>query len=373
MSWGAGCAWRRSLLCIALGAALQRAEAQSGSSAAVSPAAALHDSECARQQARPPPSNTSDLFEAWLQGYDRYKRPNLALRSHAEQISGENVTADVVRAGLYINQLWSFNEIDGTFMIQAYLTLGWRDPRLCFDDAQLPAPARGSGGASASGSAGRGKSVELDLNNRVLISSGVDRLHELWLPDVNLQNSLRLAGNVDPDADLFKVYSNGEIEWSRRFVVTLSADLDFAKLPFDTQFLYVNLESYRMPAQDLSLKWDLKSFPHGLDAEFNNPEWEFLTQAEPSDREKLAQYCGWDEEDKATVLGVEPWSSSSTPRAGQQPVKSHCDRRCWKLCEENTRKYDGDTDEFSRVRFSMVSHPSSFSHYAAATLIMLVL
>eukprot|EP01044_Picomonas_judraskeda_P013198 COSAG03_NODE_1970_length_3278_cov_72.680403_1_plen_438_part_00 len=290
----------------------------------------LHRMECGRQQAKYTPANTSELFIAWMDGYDRFQRPNLAIGSPTN-----DTAADTVRVGLYINQLWGFNEIDGTFMIQAYLTLGWRDPRLCFDDTHMP------GGGKRSSI--ERKSVELDLNNRVEIKSGVDRLHELWLPDVNIENSVRSAGNVEPDADLFKVYSNGSIEWSRRFVVTVSADLDFEKLPFDTQFLYVNLESYRMPADDLLLKWDLHSFPHGLDREFNNPEWEFYTQRQhnddPSSSEKLATYCGW---------------SSAPDYDPKLPIRSHCNRHCTKLCEVNTRQYAGDTDQFSRVRFSMV-------------------
>jgi hypothetical protein len=283
--------------------------------------------ECEQQQAKYTPANTTDLFKSWIDGYDRFKRPNLAI-----QKPDSDTPAEKVSAGLYINQLWDFNEIDGTFMIQAYLTLGWHDPRLCFNDALMP-------GVGKDGN----KSVELDLNNRVDITSGVDRLHELWLPDVNIENSIRLAGNVDPDADLFKVYSNGRIEWSRRFVVTLSADLDFEKLPFDTQFLYVNLESYRMPANDLVLEWDLQSFPHGLDKEFDNPEWEFFTQRQTEDdaaaAEKLSTYCGWD---------------SAQEYDSKHPIRSHCDRRCKQLCEVNTRQYAGDTDEFSRLRFSMV-------------------
>eukprot|EP01043_Picozoa_sp_COSAG02_P025118 COSAG02_NODE_1400_length_12844_cov_5.256493_14_plen_452_part_00 len=283
--------------------------------------------ECDQQQAKYTPANTSDLFDSWLDGYDRFKRPNVAIDRPSSDTPPETV-----RAGLYINQLWGFNEIDGTFMIQAYLTLGWRDPRLCFNAALMPGTAKNGN-----------KSVELDLNNRVEIKSGVDRLHELWLPDVNIENSVRLAGNVDPDADLFKVYSNGTIEWSRRFVVTLSADLDFEKLPFDTQFLYVNLESYRMPADDLLLQWDLQSFPHGLDQEFDNPEWQFYTQQkmedDPSAAQQLATYCGW---------------NSDPEYNSKHPIRSHCDRRCAKLCGVNTRQYAGDTDKFSRLRFSMV-------------------
>lgn len=292
------------------------------------------DAFCQQTKARGQrPNGTQAVFDGWLEhSYDRYMRPNVAIRSPTEQLQGVNVTAEDVRAGLYINQIWGFDEIDGTFMIQAYLTLGWRDPRLCFDDSALPKRRK-------TDRKSHGKSVELDLNNRVLVNSGVDRLHELWLPDINIQNSLKLTGNVDPDADLFKVFADGEVEWSRRFVVTLSVDYIFTNMPFDDQYLYVNLESYRMPAEDLQLRWDLESFPHGLDEHFNNPEWVFYTQDD--DKEKFEKLCGANGDAGDTTKSLsDHWS--------------HCSKRCRSLCTANTRQYDGDTDKFARVRFQMV-------------------
>ena len=52
-----------------------------------------------------------------------------------------------------------------------------------------------------------------------------------------------------------EIDEHGNVTWSRRFIVSLSAEFDFSDLPFDHQSLDVVLESYRMPTTAMTLKW----------------------------------------------------------------------------------------------------------------------
>jgi hypothetical protein len=251
------------------------------------------------------------------------------------------IREDHIQVGLFINQFWSINQIDGSFAIQAYLNLSWYDARLCFNDSRLPRDQN---------------TIELDRSNRMNTTTGVDFLHSMWLPDVNIQNSIRLSGDIAPDADLFHVKSNGFISWSRRFVVTLSADFEFTALPFDKQTLFVDLESYRMPSEAVQLEWDL-SGANGIDKDFNNVEWQFLdidpdpppsakkdhpfSQNDRSDLDELVERTLPSRGQPAVVAGV----------GASACIKSFCSSSCPLLCRAGNRQYEGDTKQFSRVSY----------------------
>jgi len=110
------------------------------------------------------------------------------------------------------------------------------------------------------------------------LTTGVSILEGLWLPDVHFQNSIQSGMDEMPDAQLLRVDECGQVLWARRFIVTLWVAFDFRQLPFDTQWLKIDLESYRMPVDDVVLRWtggcDKSSDYTGVALQ-TNPEWKF--------------------------------------------------------------------------------------------------
>ena len=219
---------------------------------------------CQERRKRDPQKNLDDVVDSWMESYDRLTRPALATKMatvathgiHDKQIDHENISV-----GLFVNQVWDIDQRAGSFKVQAQLRLLWQDDRLCFDGSNLHYPH-----------------INLDQDSMQNLTTGVSILEGLWLPDVHFHNSIRSGSEEQPDAQLLRVSECGDVMWARRFIVTLWVHFDFTQLPFDAQHLKIELESYRMPVEDVVLKWtggcDRSADYTGV-ANQTNPEWQF--------------------------------------------------------------------------------------------------
>lgn len=223
---------------------------------------------CQSRRKRHAETHQERVVDGWVDSYDRLTRPALATKMAAlgdDRIQGKHVDHENISVGLFVNQVWDIDQRAGSFKVQAQLRLLWQDDRLCFDGSNLHHPR-----------------INLDEQSMQNLTTGVSILESLWLPDVHFHNSIHSGTEEQPDAQLLRVSECGEVLWARRFIVTLWVDFRFQQLPFDSQRLNLELESYRMPVDDVVLKWT-GGCDHGSDytgvADQSNPEWKFTDTA----------------------------------------------------------------------------------------------
>lgn len=223
---------------------------------------------CQERRKRARQTHQMKVVDGWMDSYDRLTRPALATKMASlgkGEIRDQHVDHENISVGLFVNQVWDIDQRAGSFKVQAQLRLIWQDDRLCFDGSALHHPR-----------------INLDQDSMQNLTTGISILESLWLPDVHFHNSIHSGTEEQPDAQLLRVSECGEVLWARRFIVTLWVDFDFARLPFDTQQLKIELESYRMPVDDVILKWtggcDRSADYTGV-ANQSNPEWQFADSA----------------------------------------------------------------------------------------------
>lgn len=219
---------------------------------------------CLSRRKRTARSRQEHVVDDWMESYDRLTRPALATKMEAlgnDVIRGRHVDPENISVGLYVNQVWDIDMRAGSFKMQAQLRLLWQDDRLCFDGSELHHPR-----------------INLDQDSMQNLTTGVSILESLWLPDVHFYNSIHGGLEAQPDAQLLRVTECGQVLWARRFIVTLWVDFNFAELPFDSQTLKIEMESYRMPVEDVLLRWtggcDRSADYTGVAVQ-SNPEWQF--------------------------------------------------------------------------------------------------
>jgi hypothetical protein len=219
---------------------------------------------CQERRKRAAQTHQEHVVDSWMESYDRLTRPALATKMAAVGTGGihdKHIDHENISVGLFVNQVWDIDQRAGSFKVQAQLRLLWQDDRLCFGGSNLHYPH-----------------INLDQDSMQNLTTGVSILEGLWLPDVHFHNSIRSGTEEQPDAQLLRVSECGEVMWARRFIVTLWVHFDFTQLPFDTQQLKIELESYRMPVEDVVLKWtggcDRSADYTGVGNQ-TNPEWQF--------------------------------------------------------------------------------------------------
>lgn len=225
---------------------------------------------CQSRRKRAAQVHQEHVVDGWMESYDRLTRPALATKMAtlgSGGIHGTHVDHEEISVGLFVNQVWDIDQRAGSFKVQAQLRLLWQDDRLCFDGSNLHHPR-----------------INLDQDSMQNLTTGVSILESLWLPDVHFHNSIHSGTEELPDAQLLRVSECGEVLWARRFIVTLWVNFDFAQLPFDSQQLTIELESYRMPVEDVVLKWTGgcdRSHDYTGVAKQSNPEWQFSDISNP--------------------------------------------------------------------------------------------
>ena len=153
-----------------------------------------------------------------------------------------------VDLGVHLLDVPQIREIENTFSIEGYVTLGWRDTRLAFEPAAGEASARVYAGPEA-----------------------LNLLSQAWWPDPIAVNGL---GSGDFQRVRIVIEPDGQVRYSASVSAAFKDDFDFRAFPFDRQQLSVVMQSYSWNAEEVALRVD--EARTGLDASVKLPEWELL-------------------------------------------------------------------------------------------------
>ncbi len=120
-----------------------------------------------------------------------------------------------VELGLYILDIADIDEPAGRFTIQVLLSTAWTDPTRAFE--------------------GTGPKIFRE-------DAAVEEANAGWR---SMSEFNRVAAPAELNHSLLKIFPNGRVEFERQMNVTLSAQLDLRRLPFDTQKLQIEVESFQ--------------------------------------------------------------------------------------------------------------------------------
>jgi hypothetical protein len=132
-----------------------------------------------------------------------------------------------VRASVMYLDLIAVDENAGRFDATIDVRLRWRDPRLAFPAARAP-----RGFEEHWGDAARGK------------------LEQIWRPSVEIGN---LTGEPTFAEHGLRIFTDGQVEWMRRYTAQFASAFDGAKFPFDRQHLDVELVVRHEPIEVVAL------------------------------------------------------------------------------------------------------------------------
>jgi hypothetical protein len=120
-----------------------------------------------------------------------------------------------VELGLYILDIADIDEPAGRFTMQVLLSTAWTDPTRAFEGTEP-------------------KIFRED--------AAVEEANAGWR---SMSEFNRVAAPAELNHSLLKIFPNGRVEFERQMNVTLSAQLDLRRLPFDTQKLQIEIESFQ--------------------------------------------------------------------------------------------------------------------------------
>lgn len=123
-----------------------------------------------------------------------------------------------VELGVYILDIADIDEPAGRFTVQLLLSTAWKDPARAF--------------------AGTEPKIFRE-------DEAVEEANSGWRSMAEFNRS---AAPADLNHALLKVFPDGRVEFERQMNVTLSAQLDLRRLPFDTQRLQIEVESFQHQA-----------------------------------------------------------------------------------------------------------------------------
>jgi hypothetical protein len=150
-----------------------------------------------------------------------------------------------VDVGVYLLDVTEIREIESTFMMEGYMALRWRDPRLATERSPEGAAPRVYTGPHA-----------------------LRKLGEIWWPDLLSVNSL---GSSDFQRIRLLIGSDGTVDYTASVSARLKGDFDFRNFPFDRQQLGVVMQSYAWDASQVELRVDTERT--GISPELQLAEW----------------------------------------------------------------------------------------------------
>ncbi len=153
-----------------------------------------------------------------------------------------------VKIGLYmiaLDRVSAPSDASPEFEVEMFMDLQWKDERLAFDAEEY----------------GYGRKIYEEHAAEL-------ELEQIWWPDVEIENEIH--GRETENLGLI-IFPDGTVEYAERFVVTVHADFDLRKFPFDDQYFELDLESF---------VWDsryLVFIPNedriGYDPHYTGEEW----------------------------------------------------------------------------------------------------
>ncbi len=163
----------------------------------------------------------------------------------------------MVDIGLFVMEITEIDPSENTFSMEGFLDLVWCDPRLAFDPEVM--------------------GVETEI---FLEKAAEKELEHIWQPDIDLVNEVR-PRQIENEELIIK--QDGTIEYREKFAAHLAAEYDLRRLPFDTQLLTVEIESFAWSSR--YLQFIVEEDIVGFSTDFSIPEWE-ITSIEEHIEEK---------------------------------------------------------------------------------------
>ena len=125
--------------------------------------------------------------------------------------------------GVYILDITDIDEPAGKFTLHVLLSSSWQDPERVFE----------------------GKEPKIFREDFAM-----EEANSHWRPMVEFNRS---AAPSSLHHSLLRVFPDGRVEHERSLTIEIATALDLRKLPFDTQYLKIELESFQYQANQLTL------------------------------------------------------------------------------------------------------------------------
>jgi hypothetical protein len=154
-----------------------------------------------------------------------------------------------VEIGLYLIEITDISAASTafpTFSVEMFMDLKWKDPRVEFIPTE--------------------DGAEYDV---YVEHAAEEMLDKIWWPDIEIENE---KGKRNTEALELIVYADGTIEYIERFNVTVEANFDLMKFPFDEQDLELDVESFEWPENDVVFVPNASKI--GYDEKMPLMEWE---------------------------------------------------------------------------------------------------
>lgn len=125
--------------------------------------------------------------------------------------------------GVYILNITELDEPTERISIHLMLGAYWQDPALAFEG------------------------IEPRLWRE---AEALDQANSIWNPMVEFNRTLQPS---EVEHALLRIHPDGRVEFERQMNVHLSTELDLRELPFDTQHVQIELESFQHQADEMTL------------------------------------------------------------------------------------------------------------------------
>ena len=133
-----------------------------------------------------------------------------------------------VSVKLRINKIYNINSVNETYQVDGYLIYSWHDEGVKYE------------------------TKDGLLESKTYQKESIDELKsKMWIPTFELIN---VQGTGDIPNARIDIYSNGKINYEKRFFETFSSKMDFVKFPFDTQNYVISIEAFGSNSKELIFK-----------------------------------------------------------------------------------------------------------------------
>lgn len=127
-----------------------------------------------------------------------------------------------VELGVYILDILEIDEPAAQFAVQLLVGTYWQDPSVAFEGTQ-PRVWREE--------------------------AALEEANAMWRPMVEFN---RTTAPAEIEHSILRIHPDGRVEFERQMNVRLATDLDLRRLPFDTQRLQLELESFQYQAHEVA-------------------------------------------------------------------------------------------------------------------------
>ena len=169
------------------------------------------------------------LFRCMMTDYEKTSRPGLDNNVCVANAPPVSVTSELV-----VKVLTKIDQRLGSYELEGYMRLRWRDERLAFNSSAYCQPS-------------------------IVLTSATD----LWVPDLYFEHSVSINLGNGHDGEVVYIYPDGSVVWSRFARLQMRCTMGFGQLPFDTQNCLFLSGIWSDTAADVLLTWYDTAAPLG--------------------------------------------------------------------------------------------------------------